>query len=351
MIEALNSISQDEIKETLYVSYLLNASYDEKVILDALLVSQRYGPVVFIFPQAGETESDVIDKQGKIVYQLTNTLTQYPNLRQGRSLAVVPHAISIVDEQFETSGKCDDSIISTIGCLGQALERLAVDDGNKFYPALAESIARIAHIKPKKKRSNVQKPESRGTSIKKIEAEIANLDRTQTKAAIELARGPQRIRGLAGSGKTIVLAMKAAYVHALNPEWDIVVTFYTKALSQQYRGLIGKFYYDYSREEPDWEKIHIMHAWGSPNSGPGLYSEIAHSIGAMPYNLDNARHKYGDDNSFSGICHELNKIFSVNGEEKYDMILIDEAQDLPASFFKLAYAATRPPKRIVRLCL
>ena len=36
----------------------------------------------------------------------------------------------------------------------------------------------------------------------------------QGRAVIETVEGVQRIRGLAGSGKTIVLALKAAYLHA-----------------------------------------------------------------------------------------------------------------------------------------
>lgn len=70
------------------------------------------------------------------------------------------------------------------------------------------------------------------------------------KAALEIVDGPQRIRGLAGSGKTIVLALKAAYLHSQFPEWDIVVTYYTRALWQQYRDLITKFVFEFSRDEP-----------------------------------------------------------------------------------------------------
>ena len=101
-----------------------------------------------------------------------------------------------------------------------------------------ESLQKIASIKPRKKRENVKNSGSKGDIIKKIEKEIANLDQWQKKAALEIVDGPQRIRGLAGSGKTIVLALKAAYLHAQYPEWDIVVTYYTRSLWQQYRDLI-----------------------------------------------------------------------------------------------------------------
>ena len=48
-------------------------------------------------------------------------------------------------------------------------------------------------------------------------------------AAFEVPDGPQRIKGLAGSGKTIVLALKAAYLHTQYPELKIGVTYYTRA--------------------------------------------------------------------------------------------------------------------------
>ena len=61
------------------------------------------------------------------------------------------------------------------------------------------------------------------------------------KAAFEIPEGPQRIRGLAGSGKTVVLALKAAYLHSQHPDWNIAVTFYTRSLSQQYKDMITNF--------------------------------------------------------------------------------------------------------------
>src|SRR5262249_59142237 len=54
------------------------------------------------------------------------------------------------------------------------------------------------------------------------------LDRWQKRGAIESPDGPQRIRGLAGSGKTVILALKAAYFHALHPDWRIALTFQTR---------------------------------------------------------------------------------------------------------------------------
>ncbi|HKG23733.1 MAG TPA: hypothetical protein VKC34_17660 [Blastocatellia bacterium] len=66
--------------------------------------------------------------------------------------------------------------------------------------------------------------------IRKVESQIQTLDLEQMKIAQQIPPGPQRIRGLAGTGKTIVLAMKAAYAHLQHPEWNIVYTFNTQSL-------------------------------------------------------------------------------------------------------------------------
>ncbi len=89
----------------------------------------------------------------------------------------------------------------------------------------------MTSIRKRKQRSYVQQENSRGAKLHKLEESIANLDRNQSAAVIETVEGVQRIRGLAGdSGKTIVLALKVAYLHAKHPDWNIAVTFNTRSL-------------------------------------------------------------------------------------------------------------------------
>ncbi len=101
--------------------------------------------------------------------------------------------------------------------------------------AVQAALQRVTTIKPRKRRASVARTDSRGAVMKEIEREIAKLDRWQKAAAIESPDGPQRIRGLAGSGKTVVLALKAAYWHTQHPDWRIAVTFHTRSLYQQLR--------------------------------------------------------------------------------------------------------------------
>ncbi len=74
--------------------------------------------------------------------------------------------------------------------------------------------------------------------------------------------GPQRVRGLAGSGKTVVLAMKAALTHLRYPDAIILYTFYTKNLYQHIQRLITRFYRQFDDRDPNWSNLRIMHAWG-----------------------------------------------------------------------------------------
>jgi len=107
-----------------------------------------------------------------------------------------------------TTCGADGNLGCSLGILGgtpSPVELLPEIDDEKLRLVHA-SVERVTTIKPARKRSGVVQSNSRGAAIKRIEAEIANLDQWQKRAAIESPEGPQRIRGLAGSGKTVVLA-------------------------------------------------------------------------------------------------------------------------------------------------
>lgn len=88
-IQILNNMARDEYEETLYLGYPLSANIDGKNTVDALLVSERYGIVAFIFSQLTTIE-DIKNEQDELFFQFVNTLTQYPELRKGRNIAFDP---------------------------------------------------------------------------------------------------------------------------------------------------------------------------------------------------------------------------------------------------------------------
>lgn len=342
LVNEIDSIFDDpQLDGTLYLGYPLTASSDSKITLDALLISKKFGLVVFIFPDNYENDEAIKEEQDTLYFHLDYNFKKYNNLRKGRDLAFSPQVITL----FPTAPPVQDGyIFSSIEDLDQALADMSPFD-DRMYCLLSEVLQRVSNIKPRKKRDNVQKDNSYGGVIKKIEKEIANLDQWQKKAALEIPEGPQRIRGLAGSGKTIVLALKAAYLHSQYPEWKIAVTFYTRSLSQQYMDLIRQFSYEFSGDEPNWENLHIIHTWGS-NEEPGLYSIMARTLRIDPHSFSTAKMKYGKRSTFEHVCNETLSFISDNFEPIYDALLIDEAQDLPTSFFKMAYQMVKNPKRL-----
>ena len=56
---------------------------------------------------------------------------------------------------------------------------------------------------------------------------VFTADHQQAKIGLQIPPGPQRIRGIAGSGKTLLLCQKAAQMHLQHPEWKIALVFFT----------------------------------------------------------------------------------------------------------------------------
>ena len=151
------------------------------------------------------------------------------------------------------------------------------------------------------------------------EKEIANLDEWQKKAALEVPDGPQRIRGLAGTGKTIVLALKAAYLHTQYPDWNILITFYTRSLRQQYVELIEKFVNDFSGEKPDWDHLNVLHSWGS-QAEDGVYYRLAKEVNAPIHTFSSAinQAEFVEVSSYSYL--EMATMLNFAGFDIYEYI-------------------------------
>jgi superfamily I DNA and RNA helicase len=215
------------------------------------------------------------------------------------------------------------------------------------FDAAVSALQSISTIRRGRAR-NPEKPNSRGARLQALEQSIATLDALQSKAVIETVDDVQRIRGLAGSGKTIVLALKAAYLHAQHPKWDIAVTFNSRALKNHFERLITTFSIEQTGEEPDWEKLRILPAWGAPGGGrrEGIYHEfcVANDIEYLDYRTAQAR--WQSQGAFEGVCRKaLSEVDDPRG--LYDAVLVDEAQDLPIEFLRICYWGLRNPKRLV----
>lgn len=340
-----------DVSGTLYLGYPVLSTADGKVFIDALLVSETHGLIAFDLSSKIESgrpdqleKEEIIERQNQIYASIYNKLNTYSSLRRGRSLVV---AIGVVTYHTGLAALIEegDLVATPPADLPKVLQRFACVDPIILRP-LNAAVQRVSTLRPLNKREHVLRTDSRGAILKRIEREIANLDNWQNKGAIEYANGPQRIRGLAGSGKTVVLALKAAYLHVRHPEWRIAVTFSSRALYQQFRDLIRRFTYDQIEEDPNWNMLLVMHAWGSTRE-PGAYSTVCSQYGVSPIDWRTASERYGS-RSFEGVCNELLKVI-VEQERRpvFDVVLVDEAQDQPTSFYRMLYNVVPPPHRII----
>lgn len=183
---------------------------------------------------------------------------------------------------------------------------------------------------------------SMGQAIRILERQIAVLDIDQLRAAVQIAPGPQRIRGLAGTGKTVLLALKAATIHAHYPDKRILFTFHTQSLYNQTRRLITNFYRLDHDHDPDWDKIHIRHAWGSPRR-TGVYYDLC-DRNRVHYLSFRQAQQLDREHPFRYCCRSLLNTSTIT--PYYDFVLVDEGQDLPAEFFQVLYRLCREPHPI-----
>lgn len=215
-----------------------------------------------------------------------------------------------------------------------------------LYAKILSGLQEAYGINTRAERPNISEG-TKAYAINEMAALIEKYDDRQMHAILSDISGIQRIRGMAGSGKTIVLARKAVELHTAHPEWNIVITYYTRSLHEQLENLIARFYAaknDGAKYNPD--KLKIMHAWGSTSSA-GVYYEICLRHGISPKNVNEAKSKYGKNSSlFSRICGEL--LTSVKDFQKmYDCILIDEAQDFDKNYLRLCLKILGKEQRLV----
>jgi len=336
----------NDMEGTLYFGYPIIVSNfeDSKILVEALFVSPKYGVVVFT--QSNLSKDKAIEQQDNLYVNFESKLKSYPKLKKGRKL--IPSITTITYTKDKTiQSENDYNIIHSCDELKECLENIDNIDNNKYsYQYINTVIESLANLKPQIKRE-IKNDSSYGGIIKQIEREIANLDSYQKKAALEISNAPQRIRGLAGSGKTIVLALKAAYLHVAYPDKKICITYNARSLKNQFIDLIRRFTFEHIKDEPNWDNLHIIHAWGSKNE-IGVYSSIAAIYEQNIHTFNSAKYKYGYKNAFGGACDELlENIKNLDNKILYDIILIDEAQDLPRSFFELCLKIIPEDKHII----
>lgn len=269
-----------------------------------LLASPIYGILYFKCIESNryltEDEEIYLDNLDVSIFNRLNKRSELRKTRRELKFNVAPIIVADKDEIV------NDKKYVSIPNLKQAIEDNKTTVLNdEEYNILLSCIDGTSRLTTKKERKTSFNEESKlkADILNRIQNKEAAFDLEQKKVALVTIDGPQRIRGLAGSGKTIILTMKAALYHMAHPNEEILYTYYTKSLFGLIKNLIERFYRDFAdNREPDWKKIHILHGWGGLELG-GVYSTACTDNGIEPITYNIAR--LHSPNPFDYVCHSI----------------------------------------------
>lgn len=331
----------------LYYDFPAYADYETALIRpDILLFSPRHGFVALrfiddsLFQRSAEDAAEVDAALGDFASNLHSRLLRSRSLRTSRTETVVSIQPVIFWMAAAQVAPADGTFESRLCGSLESLRDLISEIERE--PLSAEQISEVRSVvegakalsRPQKRTIEDAAAQPLAVAMQVLESEITNFDQKQRHIALVEVGGPARIRGLAGSGKTVILAMKAAHLHLNNPEAQILITFYTKSLRATIKALITRFYRHYSETDPDWKRLHIRHGWGGATT-PGVYSDACRRSNQSPLTLPQAtRAAKGAQTAFGAACEDLMR---SNVDPYYDHVLIDEGQDFPGEFYRLCY--------------
>lgn len=198
---------------------------------------------------------------------------------------------------------------------------------------------------------------TKADSIAQAQQQLIQFDQQQEQLAKQIPDGPQRIRGIAGSGKTVMLCQKAAHMHVKHSDWDIALVFFTRSLYEpiiaMIDGYVRQFTQGTQHYQPQTSRLRVLHAWGAKQQA-GLYTEICHAVPVQP--LTPAHFEQGSP--IEKLCQAITQLQQYLAQQHraiaplFDAVLLDEGQDLVVEsaykiqglqpFYWMAYQACKP---------
>ena len=327
-------------KEHIYKDYPIYKDLDQKtIVVPTAVVSPMHGIVIITssedrnnsdFEQNKESYKENLDEIYRLLY---SKLVKNPVLSTGRNAISIPITTVVYVPNIIAERKAEGEVVyvyNEIQLKGLFCELKQTIGKNVFD----ETVAIIEGSKGLllQKERKVIDTSTKGYAVNVLEKEIRKFDEQQKTAFFSDIEGLSRIRGLAGSGKTVILCMKAALLHLKEPEAVIVFTFYTKSLYQHIRRLITRFYRQFDDKDPNWDNLLVMHAWGN-DMQTGVYrmSCNRHGVPAISFQDAQIRSRQPFDFVCSSFLDQVKEYHPL-----FDYMLIDEGQDFPASFLKLS---------------
>ena len=343
-----NAQELDLLEEYIYQDYPIYKDLDQKaVIVPTAVISPHHGIVIL----CTSVDRNVTDFRNNVGYYkerldeiyrlLYSKLVKNPVLSTGRSSISIPILTVLYAPNIHSDRSVENDVyfVYNESQVRELFHQLKCDLSDVVFDETVAVIEGSKGLLLQKERKTID-TSTKGYVVNELEKEIRKFDEQQKTAFFSDIKGVSRIRGLAGSGKTVILCMKAALLHMKKPEAKIVFTFYTKSLYQHIRRLITRFYRQYDDKDPNWDNLLVMHAWGN-DAQNGVYRMSCLRHGVMPIAFQDAQQK--NYQPFDYVCTDLlNHVKDF--VQMFDYMLIDEGQDFPASFLRLSASIVRESK-------
>ncbi len=162
------AISRSTATGTVYLGYPVLSSADDRVEIDALLVSQNHGLIAFQLADEAPTTAEqwraVQESQDRLYNALDSHLGRHESLRVRRKLAVEIWTVTVYPEAIRQPDG-SDGFYCGIDQLPEVIDnRPGIEPG--LLKELESALQRVSTIKPAKRRAAVQRTNSRGAKLK-----------------------------------------------------------------------------------------------------------------------------------------------------------------------------------------
>lgn len=343
-----NQSSLDLTDAIAFFNFPLFREEDNLLIAQLVLISPWHGVLLIstssFLPSNEPNSNEKLEQLEGAFSQIFSRLVKYPKLRNGRAQLSFPIDAVLWIPESDSPGAAP--VVIGTPAINEHLREQKTErkiDSGVFDELISVLDGSKVLIRAKERKTAGFSSTSKISLVAQLEEEIRRFDRDQRVAYMTEVMGTQRIRGLAGSGKTVVLAMKAALTAIREPDARIAVTFYTKSLYQHLKQLITRFYRLHEDRDPDWKKLQVLHAWGGQTAA-GLYHTAATTFGhrAITYGVAAS---HSPNQPFAYACANL--IQDPGVRDLFDYVFVDEAQDFPPEFMKLALQLAREEKLVI----
>lgn len=187
-------------------------------------------------------------------------------------------------------------------------------------------------------------PEITLTNKSKKESKNIVLDIEQEQLAKKMDSGHHIVRGIAGSGKSLVLCAKAKLLAEIKPKWRTLLICFNNSLKSQidfYLNNLNNIFIT-KPAKPNWE-VYSFYSFLFRLSRETNYDKI-------PSDFLNAKIDPHKDEERSRIAGEhLQAMAAIPNAPKYDAILVDESQDFHYSWLKGLLKLLNPQSNFIIL--